>query len=133
MAMKLPKPTPALTKARARALLTELIVAFSTRPFQNKLNKLLQRHTTNAGSAHGSVANVIPLQEIYHLEGREELVMEVQCDILPRYGFDDTAEGVQHMVQAMQPFLSDALIQEKMEVMKTKLSMPMGLQPARAG
>jgi len=114
-----------LTKARARALLTELIVGFSTRPFQQKLDDLVHAHVAaRTGISVGAVANCAAPTEVFQLEGRKELALTVQREVLPRYGFEPTEEGVQQMVRAMQPHLSEARIWEQSEAIKKKLRMP---------
>eukprot|EP00440_Ansanella_granifera_P050595 gb/GFBE01054840.1/.p1 GENE.gb/GFBE01054840.1/~~gb/GFBE01054840.1/.p1 ORF type:complete len:467 (+),score=95.89 gb/GFBE01054840.1/:1-1401(+) len=123
-----PKSAPTLTmlsQARARALLTELIVGFSTRPFQKQLDDLVHAHV--AAKTHTSTsaaAQCTAPTEIFQLEGRKELALTVQREILPRYGFDGSESGVAEMVRSVQPFLSDARTWALAEAIKRKLRMP---------
>eukprot|EP00442_Polarella_glacialis_P018547 CAMPEP_0115095158 /NCGR_PEP_ID=MMETSP0227-20121206/28821_1 /TAXON_ID=89957 /ORGANISM="Polarella glacialis, Strain CCMP 1383" /LENGTH=470 /DNA_ID=CAMNT_0002488367 /DNA_START=250 /DNA_END=1662 /DNA_ORIENTATION=+ len=117
---------PALTSARARALLTELLIGFSAREFQKQMDALARADVaTRSGLSPEAAAAITVLpSEIFQLEGRRELALTVQKQVLPRYGFEGSEEGVAKMVRAMHPLLVDARILEQSEAVKRKLRMP---------
>jgi len=89
-----PQPEhPLLTKAQAMDLQLELYEGFKDEDFQEEL-RLLERE-----APHMSRTDFI--------KARQELFFAVQCQVLPRYGFEDTQEGVYKMMAAMGPFLND--------------------------
>jgi len=123
--MTFEKTVPALTLARARALLTELIVGFSKRHFQKKLDDLVRSHVAKIMRVpESAVTPCMVLNEVFLLDGRKELALTVQREVLPRYGFDGTEKGVQQMVRAIQPFMCEVRIWEQTETIKKKLKMP---------
>lgn len=116
---------PVLSQARALALLTELLAGFSSKDFQKKLDLLVRKHLEAEGGIRGpaSVICAAP-SEIFQLEGRKELALTVQKEVLPRYGFEGSELGVAQMVRAIQPLLFDPRIKEQSEAVKKKLRMP---------
>eukprot|EP00930_Biecheleria_cincta_P001119 TRINITY_DN102282_c0_g1_i1.p1 TRINITY_DN102282_c0_g1~~TRINITY_DN102282_c0_g1_i1.p1 ORF type:complete len:454 (+),score=101.62 TRINITY_DN102282_c0_g1_i1:78-1439(+) len=100
---------PRLTLARARALMVDLLNGFSTKSFQQKLEKLV--------SAQGHSA-------LFHVPGRKELALSVQDSVLPRYGFEGSEAGVAEMVRALQPLLAtDSGLAELSKTIREKLRM----------
>lgn len=104
---------PALTKARACALLDELMAGYRTSRFQKKLQTLLNQ----ARVPEGQDSAVVP--------GREKLMsMAVHEDVLPRFGFPSDERGWQYMWVALLPFQADSEVSAKMKAMKCKLRFP---------
>ncbi|CAE8604293.1 unnamed protein product, partial [Polarella glacialis] len=103
---------PGLTKARALALLSELIVGYSSQGFQKKLQLLVDR-----AIAGGS-------QDIENVPGRAELALKVQQEVLPRYGFEGDAGGVTCMTAALEPLLQEPCVKARVEAAHRKLRIP---------
>eukprot|EP00931_Biecheleriopsis_adriatica_P008843 TRINITY_DN109981_c0_g1_i1.p1 TRINITY_DN109981_c0_g1~~TRINITY_DN109981_c0_g1_i1.p1 ORF type:complete len:432 (-),score=112.65 TRINITY_DN109981_c0_g1_i1:101-1396(-) len=100
-----------LTPARARAMLADLLVGFSAKSFQKKLDVLVTAQMGHSGS-----------QDVFHVPGRKELALTVQREVLPRYGFDGSEYGVAMMVKAIQPLLAaDSRLAEQSEAIRAKL------------
>uniref|UniRef100_A0A6T0V9H0 Protein C10 n=1 Tax=Alexandrium monilatum TaxID=311494 RepID=A0A6T0V9H0_9DINO len=89
-----------LTLNRAKALLQELLSGVSSPRFQKKLATV-----TSAW-------------------GRRELVLNVQREVLPCYGFDGSEYGFEEVAVALHPFLSDSKILELSEAIARKLTLP---------
>jgi len=82
----------AMTARRAAALLTELEMGFSAKPFQSKLQKLFDKAAADSVLACG----------IDHF-GRCKLLEKVYIDILVRYGFKQAEEpGLEQLVSVMK-------------------------------
>jgi len=84
---------PMLTKVQAMNLQLELHRGYTAEDFQEELRLLEQE------------AESIPRTEF--IRARQELFFMVQCQVLPRYGFEDSQEGVYKMMAAMGPFIKD--------------------------
>mmetsp|Transcript_20532 Transcript_20532/g.59455 ORF Transcript_20532/g.59455 Transcript_20532/m.59455 type:complete len:185 (-) Transcript_20532:515-1069(-) len=95
-----------LSMNRARALLQELLAGFSSPRFQRKL----------ASSTSDW--------------GRRELILDVQRDVLPRYGFEGN-ENFHQLALAMQPFAADPRVAEICEAIAGRLA-PLARQDALA-
>jgi len=103
---------PKLTPARARAMLADLLLGFSSKSFQRKLDVLVSAQIS------------IGLQDLFHVPGRKELALTVQREVLPRYGFDGSESGVAQMVKVMQPLLAvDSRLADQSEAIKQKLKL----------
>lgn len=89
-----------LTRARAIALLTELVEAFGRKTFQRKLGKLAAKHVSNALSK----------EPIRHVGGRRDLVFGSQRDVMQRYGFPAHEDGILKMKIALRSHLDDASV-----------------------
>mmetsp|Transcript_33265 Transcript_33265/g.79732 ORF Transcript_33265/g.79732 Transcript_33265/m.79732 type:complete len:394 (-) Transcript_33265:309-1490(-) len=103
-----------LSKARALALQNELLAAFSSARFQKKLNELDRECDGKSYRA-----------------AFRKLVRREQLQIIPRYGFDDSDEGVEEMLRAFQCFQEDpdiyvnsAAIEEALHLQQAKTSCP---------
>lgn len=107
-----PPKAPLLTKARASALGNELMMRYSSKSFQKKLGKLI----ASSGGKDG--------QAILYVPGRHELVLREQSDVLPRFGFDASAEGVHQMNAALEPLLDDSQIMKLLEGIHKHLQLP---------
>lgn len=103
-----------MSQARAIALLTELLEAFSRKTFQKKLGKLIQKH--------GGSTNMLPIQ---HLDGRRELAFGVQREILPKHGFSADEAGVVAMKSALRAHLGEPEIVEKSRAARVQLRLPL--------
>mmetsp|Transcript_50144 Transcript_50144/g.160463 ORF Transcript_50144/g.160463 Transcript_50144/m.160463 type:complete len:356 (-) Transcript_50144:100-1167(-) len=84
---------PTLTKSEAMHLQQELYEGFRADEFQQELRAL---HCEEAA---------MPRTEF--IKARQDLFFAVQCQVLPRYGFEETQEGVYKMMAAMGPFIKD--------------------------
>jgi len=91
---------PGLTLNRAKALLQELLAGVSSPRFQRKLATV-----TDAW-------------------GRRELLLSVQREVLPQYGYDGSEGGFEEVALALQPFLSDPKIILIAEAITRKLTLP---------
>lgn len=107
-------PSPAfMSQARVLALLDELLVGFSSKSFQNKLGKL-SKVPTESVSKDGLVS----------LDGRAQLALTVQQEVLPRYGLTGDEQGVLEMKSAVRGFMDDPLVAEKSKAIREKLLLP---------
>jgi len=114
MALMTASPSETMTQARAIALLTELLEAFSRKTFQKKMGKLIQKH--------GGSTNMLPIQ---HLDGRRELAFQVQREILPKHGFSADEAGVVAMKTALRAHLGEPEIVEKSRAARIQLRLPL--------
>mmetsp|Transcript_124373 Transcript_124373/g.265027 ORF Transcript_124373/g.265027 Transcript_124373/m.265027 type:complete len:134 (+) Transcript_124373:99-500(+) len=108
-----PQRSPGLSAARAEGLLCDLLAGFSTRGFQRKLDNLLSVQPKASGQGWW-----------WQLDGRKELVLRVQREVLPNYGFPDDEMGFALAVEAMQPFLGSSTIAKLSEAIQQKLRLP---------
>eukprot|EP00930_Biecheleria_cincta_P020508 TRINITY_DN15418_c0_g1_i1.p1 TRINITY_DN15418_c0_g1~~TRINITY_DN15418_c0_g1_i1.p1 ORF type:complete len:416 (-),score=115.21 TRINITY_DN15418_c0_g1_i1:96-1295(-) len=81
-----------LSHSRALALQQELLAAFSSPDFQKKLNELCRQHDAAKGKSSAYRAAF------------KELVRSKQLDIIPRYGFQASEQGVEDMLAAFKAF-----------------------------
>lgn len=81
-----------INKQQAYALQKELHEGFSTLAFQKRLQRLREQE----GITHTEFLRL-----------RQDLMLEVQSEILPKYGFEGTPAGVYKMFGAMAPFIKD--------------------------
>lgn len=88
-----------LSKARALALQTELLAAYTTPKFQKKLHEIA-RKLDASDSNRASRASAYT--------AFKHLVRKSQREIIPRYGFDPSEEGVECMMKAFRNFQDDA-------------------------
>uniref|UniRef100_A0A7S4UCG8 Protein C10 n=1 Tax=Alexandrium monilatum TaxID=311494 RepID=A0A7S4UCG8_9DINO len=109
---------PELTKARADALLRELVVAFTNRRFQKNVQLLgdgarppVDLHSANWQSLDALLA-----------PGVAELALARCEDLLPSYGFAGTAMGLRQVWRAIRPHVeADPLTLEKAAAVLRKL------------
>lgn len=106
-----PSKSPELTKARAVALLSELLVGYSGHRFQQQLGVLV-----DTAIAAGQ-------KDLASIAGRHELALTVQREVLPRYGFKADSEGVRSMSRALQPLLSDPVVAARAAAAQRKLRL----------
>lgn len=99
-----------LSKSDVMSLLREQLAAFSEPSFQKALDKLLQ----DKGSAAG---------DGYYVSGRAELALGVQCEILPRFGFEGSREGLLSSINSCAPFISDHEVAQLLDAVNLKLGM----------
>jgi len=81
------------TKARAMALQRELYAGFTTEEFEEKLTRLHQMHPGGTGKDYSL--------------GLREICLEVQKEVLPKYGFPGNQSGVWKMMSAFNIFMQD--------------------------
>jgi len=80
-----------LTRARAVALQHELLLMYRSAPFQKKLTKL-------------------PQDEEEHFHAFRKLVRGVQMEVLPKYGFEATDQGLKELHACFTQFADDAVV-----------------------
>ncbi len=100
-----------LTKPRALALQQELLNTFTAPKFQKKLNEIARKHSTERNSAYTSF---------------RQLVRKSQREIIPRYGFDASEEGVECMMKAFRKLKDDPDIYVNECAIKEALSLDYG-------
>lgn len=100
-----------LTKPRALALQQELLSTFTAPKFQKKLNEIARKHSTERNSAYTSF---------------RQLVRRSQREIIPRYGFDASEEGVECMMKAFRKLKDDPDIYVNEYAIKEALSLDYG-------
>jgi hypothetical protein len=104
---------PKLSSARARAMLSDLLLGFSSKSFQKKLDVLFVSPQFSQRS-----------QDLFHVDGRKELALSVQREVLPRYGFEGNEAGVALMVKVLQPLIAtDQRLAEQSEAIRQKLRL----------
>jgi len=86
-------PTPSLTKARALALQSELLAAFTAARFQKKLHELERESSGDKDPSYRAAFR--------------KLVRKEQSQVIPRYGFDASESGVEQMLAAFEEFKED--------------------------
>jgi len=118
------RSSQALSKARALALQTELLAAFSAARFQKKLNELGRE-----------CAEEKEKRTSYH-SALKKLIRREQLQIIPSFGFDASDEGVTDMLTAFQEFeedpdiyvnsvaIQEALQQKKLPSPRNESTMP---------
>jgi len=102
-----PSETLGLTKERAITLQLELMAAYGTPAFQKQLHEIGRRHGTSS-------------------KLRSELcklVRRIQLDIIPRYGFDGSEEGVHSMLRSFKALEKDPDIEVNDVAIKELLSL----------
>jgi len=114
-----------ITRARAVALLTELVEAFGRNTFQRKLKRLVEKSSFIIG------ADTSPLRPIRHLEGRQALVFKAQRDVLQKYGFSSDKEGILAMKTALRAHLADRTVAGLSREARRLLRIPQ-MQPIEA-
>merc|ERR1740129_1922251 len=73
----------------------ELFEGFQSPEFQDELQNLFW----------AAEEQNVPHTEL--VRARQELFWQVQCEVLPRYGFEPVPESVYQMMAAMGPFIGD--------------------------
>eukprot|EP00439_Symbiodinium_sp_Y106_P030564 s2123_g3.t1 len=101
-----PSETLGLTKERAITLQLELMAAYGTPAFQKQLHEIGRRHGTLGVQSS--------------LRG---LVRRIQLDIIPRYGFDGSEEGVHSMLRSFKALEKDPDIEVNDVAIKELLSL----------
>jgi len=86
----------AISKKRALALQAELLAAFTAARFQKKLNELSRAHEVVKNGKTNAYRTAF-----------RQLVRREQFQILPRYAFDATDEGVNQMLLAFEEWKED--------------------------
>ncbi|CAE7568100.1 unnamed protein product, partial [Symbiodinium microadriaticum] len=101
------QPETRLTKERAITLQLELMAAYGTPAFQKELHEIGRRYGTSS-------------------KLRSELcklVRRIQLDIIPRYGFDGSEEGVHSMLRSFKALEKDPDIEVNDVAIKELLSL----------
>ncbi|CAE7726930.1 Ankrd17 [Symbiodinium sp. CCMP2592] len=88
-------PTPSLTKARALALQSELLAAFTAARFQKKFHELERESSGDKDPSYRAAFR--------------KLVRKEQSQVIPRYGFDASESGVEQMLAAFEEFKEDGI------------------------
>lgn len=105
----LPRGQSELTRIGVMAILRTQLTAFSTPAFQRAITQLKK--------AEGAAADG------YHLPGRVELALCVQRQILPRFGFEGSREGVQAMIKCCARYIRDPEVAQLIDATNRKLGM----------
>mmetsp|Transcript_48677 Transcript_48677/g.86502 ORF Transcript_48677/g.86502 Transcript_48677/m.86502 type:complete len:281 (+) Transcript_48677:110-952(+) len=100
--------TRALTQAQVLSLLGELLEGFSAPAFQNELEEVGRQ-----GNAQ-------------KMPGRMQLALKVQSQVIKKYGFPGTSDGVLMMMRAVAPFLGHWLVSDLITKIDEKLGLPAG-------
>ena len=87
-----PAPGLSLTKERAMALQVELMAQYSAPTFQNQLHALTRTHEPGSSKFRSGLC---------------KLVRRVQLDVIPRYGFSASDEGVESMLVLFRSLAKD--------------------------
>lgn len=119
---------PTLSKARALALQTELLDAFSTPKFQKKLNEIARKKGMRTGMStamHSDTEKLAEEKGNAH-SSFKHLVRKSQREIIPRYGFDASEEGVECMMKAFRQLKDDPDIYVNACAIKEALSLDHG-------
>lgn len=82
----------ALTKALALELQSELLAEFTSPSFLKAKHTLVREHSSNTLACRAALT---------------KLVRARQMDVLPRYGFDSSPEGVENMLRAFKKLEKD--------------------------
>ncbi|CAE7754418.1 unnamed protein product [Symbiodinium sp. CCMP2456] len=98
----------ALSRERALALQMELMAAYSSPIFQKRLHELGREHPPGTKSFN---------------HGRHKLIRQLQASIIPLYGFDNSEDGVQLMLEAFTCFQQDPDIQVNTVAINDLLSL----------
>mmetsp|Transcript_32465 Transcript_32465/g.75012 ORF Transcript_32465/g.75012 Transcript_32465/m.75012 type:complete len:353 (+) Transcript_32465:50-1108(+) len=96
-------------------LLRLLLVYFSRACFQQRIQDLKQEADKKRGAPDP--------KGYYHLPGRAELALQVHKIVLPDYGFEGNAFGVQEMIKYCANFLHNATVAELLDAINAKLGM----------
>mmetsp|Transcript_69768 Transcript_69768/g.175718 ORF Transcript_69768/g.175718 Transcript_69768/m.175718 type:complete len:362 (+) Transcript_69768:97-1182(+) len=91
-----------LTTERALGLQAELYRKFNEPSFQQRLKELKEKHDEWS-------------PELRKL--RQRIVLQQQSEVLPKYGYQATPEGVKEMVDAVRGLVDDPLVQSNIEVL----------------
>jgi len=97
-----------LSRERALALQRELMAAYSSPIFQKRLHELGREHPPGGKSFN---------------RGRHKLIRQFQGSVIPLYGFENSEEGVQLMLEAFTCFQQDPDIQVNTVAIKDLLSL----------
>ncbi|CAE7269481.1 unnamed protein product [Symbiodinium natans] len=101
-------PAIELSRERALALQLELMAAYGSPAFQKHLHELGRKHQPRSNGFR---------------QERHKLIRRAQAAVIPRYGFDSSAEGVELMMRAFAVFETDPDIQVNAEAIKDLLSV----------
>lgn len=108
---------PALTKASAMSLFTELQALLQSMFFKSKLQKLRDKYQSRGDS----------------VPGVREFVLSEVLQVLPRYGYLDTEEGIEQMWRAVAPLSSsDGTVKARATALQLELSGLLGGSPFQA-
>ncbi|CAJ1338989.1 unnamed protein product [Effrenium voratum] len=118
------KPT---SKIGVLDLMQNMLVAFSDPAFQEEVYLLRKEADQRAGrrlvNGYQPSTRLKDPDGYYHLPGRQELALQVQCEILPNFGFEGTRKGVREMICHIGPYLSDPDVASTFDAINMKLGM----------
>jgi hypothetical protein len=108
---------PALTKARAMSLFTELQAVLQSKFFKNKLQQLREKYQSREDS--------VPCVR--------QFVLSEVLQVLPKYGYLDTEEGIEQMWHGVAPLSSsDGTVKARATTLQLELSGLLGGSPFQA-
>lgn len=99
--------SPYWTKSTVLSLCEELLEGFNAPAFQQQLADLC---------ANAPDSRVVT--------GRMELALTVQREVLPKYGFPGTVEGVEAMRETIIPFMIDWMVKKIVDEIDKSLGLP---------
>lgn len=106
-----PPSVPTLTKALALELQSELLAEFTSPSFLKAKHTLVRQHSANTLASRAALM---------------KLVRARQMDVLPRYGFDSSPEGVESMLRAFKKLEKDPDIYVNSVAIQDALSLSSG-------
>jgi len=106
------------SKSDLLALVDELSERYAEAPFQEELQRLCRAACLRQNKPHGT--------RFQFVQDRGKVVFAVQEQVLPKYGFPGTADGVLAMLAALNPFIYDVDMQRKISASEALLSLPPG-------
>ncbi|CAE7252008.1 aglP [Symbiodinium natans] len=116
-----------VTKHRILDLLRVHLIEFSKATFQADVEELKKCADYNSGRVFNPKK---PKEQgfedpdgYYHLEGRADLALIVQKQLLPQYGFEPSKAGVQDMIRHCAPFVQDRDVANLFDRVNEKLGM----------
>jgi len=113
-------PVP-LTRERLLGLQHELLEAFSAEAFQARLRRCERKYPRSSAAFRRE---------------HQQLAMDVQAGIIPKYGFEGSLEGVGDMLLAIKPFTDDPEVSRNIQTINrlvAKSSPPAALRELRSG
>ncbi|CAJ1380499.1 unnamed protein product [Effrenium voratum] len=110
--------------------LQALLKAFTEPWFQEKIYELRRSADYGSGRAvrkpdgsQTSGPHSVDPEGYYNLSGRAALALQVHEQVLPRYWFEGTPEGVQEMLLHVSPYLGDKDVARVFDAINSKLGM----------
>ncbi|CAJ1437501.1 unnamed protein product [Effrenium voratum] len=115
-------------KFEIQCMLRALLKAFTDPWVQEQIYELRSSADHCAGrrvrgSSQASGEHSVDPEGYYNLSGRTALALLVHEQVLPRYAFEGTPEGVQEMLLHVSPYLGDKDVARLFDAINSKLGM----------